>query len=76
MRRVNLYRVTVTMEGRNPHHPDYPLLPGDIIGPYADNEEGTWIKHAPGLGIFGFVLTEKDLVDNCEVADDARWVIG
>lgn len=68
---MSLYRVIVSMEGRNPKHTDYPLLPGDIISPTAYG----WMKHAPGLGVFGFVLSDDDLSGNCEPADDARWVI-
>lgn len=66
-------RVTQTLEGRKFHMPDYPLLPGDIIlGP---DEKGEWTKHAPGLCIGGFVLSEADLTESTEPAPEARWVL-
>lgn len=69
-------RVTQEMVGRHPHphHADYPLLPGDIIvGP--DEDDGSWSKQAPGLGIFGFVLSDEDVAERTEPAPEARWTI-
>ena len=66
-----LYRVTQTLERKSAIHPDYPLLPGDII---SREDDGRWMKHAPGLGIGGFLLTEDD-VATLEEAPDARCVI-
>lgn len=42
----------------SPHvlHPTYPLLPGDIL---VEQEDGTFTKTAPGLGLGGFVLTDE-----------------
>lgn len=34
----------------------YTLHAGDLI---LKDEDGTWSKHAPGIGVFGFELTEK-----------------
>jgi hypothetical protein len=68
---MSKYRVIETMEGRHPQHTDYPLLPGDIITPSRDG----WMKHAPGLGIGGFLLSAEDVSERCEPAHDARWVI-
>jgi hypothetical protein len=69
---MSKYRVIETMEGRHPLHADYPLLRGDII---AKHSEDGWIKHAPGLSIWGFQLSDEDIAKRCEPADDARWVI-
>lgn len=64
------YEVTITLEGKNETHPDYPLLPGDII-----TKEGRgWRKHAPGLSVGGFLLTDED-VDTLNPAPNAQWVI-
>lgn len=75
------FRVTVALDGRRPDMPGYPLLPGDIIAPSIDWDDdgneielGTWMKHAPGIAIGGFVLTEEDLA-TLEPADDVHWVI-
>lgn len=65
------YRVVKTLERKSTQHPDYPLLPGDIVTRESD---GRWMKHAPGLGIGGFLLTEED-VATLEEAPEARWVI-
>ena len=65
------FRVVVELNGKHPLHPDYPLLPGDLL--VNDPRDG-WTKVAPGLGIFGFILTEDD-VATLELANDARWVI-
>lgn len=64
------WRVTETLEGRHPLHTDYPLLPGDIL----TRSGSTWTKQAPGLGIFGFNLSDEDEA-GLEPADDARWEI-
>ena len=78
---MSQFRVTATLEGKSAMHPDYPLLPGDIIAAEVDWDDdgneidtGTWMKHAPGIGIGGFVLTDDD-VATLEPADDVRWVI-
>ena len=74
-------RVTVELRGKSPLHVEYPLLPGDIIAPEIDWDDdgneiatGTWMKHAPGLAIGGFVLTDED-VATLEAAPGARWEI-
>ena len=64
------YRVTVALENKNRTHPNYPLLPGDIITQEPDGHH--WMKHAPGLAVGGFLLTDSD-EDTLEAADDARW---
>jgi hypothetical protein len=48
------FLVTEEMVGVHPKHPDYPLLPGDVL---TQDANGTWQKHT-GLGMFGFVLSE------------------
>lgn len=50
--------VTEEIAGAHPMHPDYPLLPEDLITRQAD---GTWYKFAPGMGITGFVLNEEQV---------------
>lgn len=54
----NVFRVTEKVCGAhpNPHHANYPLLPGDLLSEW---EDGTFCKFAPGLGISGFVLTDE-----------------
>jgi hypothetical protein len=49
-----LLRVAATIEGAHPQHTDYPLLEGDVL---TREPDGTYIKHAPGLGVAGFELT-------------------
>lgn len=72
---MSLHRVTVRLDGCHPLHEDYPLLPGDILARSDDEgDDQGWAKVAPGLGIFGFVLTEEDEA-TLEPADDVRWVI-
>lgn len=51
-----IYEVTVRLEGCHRLHTDYPLLPGDILFP---EPGGSFYKHAPGLGITGFELSEE-----------------
>jgi hypothetical protein len=53
---TNTYRVTATIEGANAKHPTYPLLEGDML---IEQPDGSFYKTAPGLGIYGFVLTEE-----------------
>lgn len=50
-----LLRVTEGIEGCHPQHPNYPLLPGDVL---TLERDGTYMKHT-GLGMFGFVLTAE-----------------
>lgn len=64
-------RATQSLEGKHPIHADYPLLPGDIL---TRSSDGTFAKHAPGIGVFGFVLTEQDIA-TLEEAPEARWTI-
>jgi hypothetical protein len=65
------YRVTVELAGKHPIHTNYPLLPGDIL---TKHPVDGWTKHAPGLAIWGFELTDED-VKTLELADEARWSI-
>ena len=51
--------VTEAIIGAHPKHPQYPLLPGDLLIKRAD---GTFGKFGPGLGIEGFVLSEEQQV--------------
>lgn len=46
------------LKGVHPLHPEYPLLPGDVLN---RRDNGTWGKFGPGLGIEGFVLSNDDL---------------
>jgi hypothetical protein len=62
--------VLVTMEGRRPDMPEYPLLPGDILR----YEEGSWWKVAPGLAIGGFILSDDDVGRLAEQTNE-RWVL-
>lgn len=50
--------VTEEIAGAHPHHPNYPLLPEDIVSLEPD---GTWMKHAPGLAVSGFVLKPEQV---------------
>lgn len=50
---MTMLEVTREMVGTNPIHPDYPLLPGDVL---VREDDGTYMKVAPGLGIGGFIL--------------------
>jgi len=50
--------VTEQIDGAHAKHPNYPLLPGDLL---FDREDGTYGKFGPGLGIEGFVLTDEQI---------------
>lgn len=50
--------VTEKIAGAHPQHPDYPLLPEDLVKRQPD---GTWYKYAPGMGVTGFVLSEEQV---------------
>lgn len=50
----NIFIVTETIEGAH-FSLDYPLLSGDYI---TEQDDGTFTKFAPGLGIGGFTLTD------------------
>lgn len=64
----NAWRVTERMDGRHPKHPDYPLLPGDLLS-WDGNK---WCKFAPGLAIFGFRIDEGDPLEPVEVSGGPR----
>lgn len=51
-----VYEVTEQLDGCHDIHTDYPLLPGDIL---VEDEDGSFAKTAPGLGIFGFILSSE-----------------
>jgi hypothetical protein len=51
------FRVTEVLYGTNDRHPDYPLLPGDLL---SKSEDGSLFKVAPGLGIGGFRLDDRE----------------
>jgi len=53
---MSLLRVTEQIDGAHPLHTNYPLLPGDAL---TRNPDGTYTKQAPGIGVFGFVLTPE-----------------
>lgn len=53
--RSRLLQVTQEMIGVHPMHPDYPLLPGDVL---MRRPDGTYGK-LTGLGIEGFTLTDE-----------------
>lgn len=50
--------VTEEIAGAHPQHPNYPLLPEDLVAREAD---GSWHKYAPGLAVVGFVLSEEQV---------------
>ena len=52
----SMLEVTERIDGAHRLHTDYPLLPGDLL---AKQDDGTFYKHSPGLGIFGFALTPE-----------------
>lgn len=54
--RHGLLRVSEKIEDAHDKLTEYPLLPGDILTQAAD---GTYTKHAPGLGVCGFRLTPE-----------------
>ena len=41
----------------HPLHRAYELFPGDLLNKDSD---GTWTKHAPGLCLMGFVLSDAE----------------
>lgn len=49
------FEVIERIEGAAKSHPDYPLLPGDLLVKELGN---TFMKEAPGLALSGLVLTE------------------
>lgn len=53
---VSGLRVTERIDGAHPKQPQYPLLPGDLL---IEQEDRTFYKFGPGLGIVGFVLTDE-----------------
>jgi hypothetical protein len=53
---VSGLKVTETIHHASEKNPDYPLLEGDIL---IKQEDGTYFKFGPGLGIGGFVLTPE-----------------
>lgn len=52
-----LLRVPYQINGAHPLHPNYPLLPGDVL---TRDPDGTYTKHT-GIGMFGFVLSPEDV---------------
>ena len=48
-------QVTEQIDDAHPVQVDYPLLPGDLI---TEEDEGTFVKIAPGLAISGFELSD------------------
>jgi hypothetical protein len=52
-------------------HPQYPLLPGDVI---IQDPDGTWTKHAPGLAMAGLELSEV-WIATATRPTDKTWVI-
>lgn len=50
--------VTEEIVGAHPLHVNYPLLPEDIVSREVD---GTWMKHAPGMAVGGFVLSPEQV---------------
>lgn len=63
---AEIYQVTVRLDGCHSLHTDYPLLQGDILLP---EPGGTFYKHAPGLGICGFVLTDEQRATLARLAE-------
>lgn len=70
--KVSGWLVTEMIEGASAMLPKYPLLPGD---PITEEDDGTFTKHAPGLGVGGFRLTpeQRATLTRC---DDASVAIG
>lgn len=64
--------VTEVIEGAHPKHSYYPLLPGDMM---IQEANGTWHKFGPGLGISGFVLSDKQ-VATLELREDIHFGVG
>lgn len=50
------WRVIEELHDCHAIHTDYPLLPGDWL---VEQGDGTFYKIAPGLGVFGFQLTDE-----------------
>ena len=69
---AQLLRLTVQLDGTHPKHPDYPLLPGDVLT--RDCRDDTYVKHT-GLGMFGFVLTDEQ-VATLEPVDGQIVLVG
>jgi hypothetical protein len=69
---VSGLRVTATIEGAHPMHTTYPLLRGDIL---LKQNDGTFVKFAPGLGIEGFLLTPEQEA-TLERVEDQRYGVG
>lgn len=65
-------RVTKQIDGAHPKHPNYPLLPGDLLVARGD---GTFNKFGPGLAIVGFELT-PDQILSTEPAEDVAFGVG
>lgn len=52
------HRVTQRIDNAHPVlGADYPLLPGDLLV----RDGVTWTKEAPGLCVYGFVLTDEQV---------------
>jgi len=52
------YVVIETIKGAHPKHPNYPLLPGDLLV----REKGrVFAKEAPGICVLGFRLTSEQV---------------
>ena len=62
------HRVTAEIRGAHPRHPEYPLLPGDIL---LERRDGSFGKFGPGLGIEGFELTADQRTTLEEIHDQA-----
>lgn len=61
------------IDSAHPLHTDYPLLPGDWL---VKQEDGTFYKFAPGIGIIGFVLTAEQEAGLKPNEKDQAWSIG
>lgn len=56
VQKMSGFKVTEEIKGAHPINTSYPLLPGDFL---VEQEDGTFYKVAPGIGMVGFVLTEE-----------------
>jgi hypothetical protein len=54
---TGLLKVTEEMVGVHPIHPEYPLLPGDVL---TLDPDGTYTKHT-GLCVLGFTLSPEQV---------------
>lgn len=54
------FRVKAEIRGAQPMHPEYPLLPGDLL---VRTPDGTFMKEAPGLAVGGFTLSPEQESD-------------